>query len=194
MHRPSWGRLGSVQGCSQLCWPWLKIYSLVNAPGNAAPGLVTVPGCGWARPIKAPFIPEASDLAWVQTPGGGLDVELSKAGCRGTHLAETAMLPAPTTPRGLNVTSCHQGASPWGGRDVPRGRTLHGTRFLHLPALPAISRFQALALHFCSPVSLRASDGDARPAQGWADAHCPQESTQVPKPGISYMVHVGELP
>lgn len=121
-------------------------------------------------------------------------MELSKAGCRGTHLAETAMLPAPTTPRGLNVTSCHQGASPWGGRDVPRGRTLHGTRFLHLPALPAISRFQALALHFCSPVSPRASDGDAQPTQGWADAHCPQESTQVPKPGISYMVHVGELP
>lgn len=109
---PLLGRLGSVQGWSQLCWPWLKIYSPVNAPGKAAPGLVTVPGCGWARPIKAPLIPEASDLAWVQTPGGGLDVELSEAGCRGTHLAETAMLPAPTTPRGLNVTSCHRGASP----------------------------------------------------------------------------------
>lgn len=171
----------------------MEIYSPVNAPGKAAPGLVTAPGRGRARRINTPFIPEASALIGAN-PRGRFRCGAEQSCCRGTHLADAATMPAPTTPRGVDVTGCHQGASPWGSRDVPGGRTSHGSGFLHLPPLAATSGFQALVLHFCSPAAPRASDSDARPARCWADAHHWQESTQVPSPGISYMVHGGLLP
>lgn len=127
-------------GLHQLCWPQLQIYFPVNALGKAAPG------CGWAGQINALFIPEAS------APIGANP--------------ESRANPAQTTPRRLNVTGCHPGASPWCDRDVPRARTSPRSRFLPLPALAAVSRFQAPVPHFSSSVAPGASAGDARPARG----------------------------
>lgn len=76
-------------------------------------------------------------------------MELSRAGCRGTHLAKAATLPAPTSHESqMAPAALQEPALGWQG--CPQDSMLHGSCFLHLPARGVTSWFQDPLWHFLS--------------------------------------------